>query len=67
MADVVSPPFQESPAPDAADGTLLQGLHTTTINVSMLDNSVRTISSSIDPAVFWSAVTPAGTEPTSLP
>ena len=67
MADVVSPPFQESPAPDAADGTLLQGLHTTTINVSMLDNSVRTISSSIDPAVFWSAVTPAGTESTPLP
>jgi hypothetical protein len=33
----------------------------------MLDASVRSLSSDVDQAVFWSAVTPAGSETTDLP
>jgi prepilin-type N-terminal cleavage/methylation domain-containing protein len=62
MSDVVSPPFQDKPAPAQADGLRLQGIHPATITIGMLDASVRSVSGDVDPAIFWSAVTPAGGE-----
>jgi prepilin-type N-terminal cleavage/methylation domain-containing protein len=67
MADVLSPPMQDKPAPADADGLRLQGAHPGTITVGMLDASVRNLSSDVDPAIFWSAVTPAGGEVGDLP
>jgi len=67
MSDVVSPPFQDKPAPADADGLRLQGSHPGTITIGMLDASVRSISGDVDPAIFWSAVTPAGGEVGDLP
>ena len=67
MSDVVSPPFQEKPSPSDADGLRLQGCHPGTITIGMLDASVRSISGDVDPAIFWSSVTPAGGEVGDLP
>ena len=67
MSDVVSPPFQEKPAPADADGLRLQGSHPGTITIGMLDASVRSVSGDVDPAIFWSTVTPAGGEVGDLP
>jgi prepilin-type N-terminal cleavage/methylation domain-containing protein len=67
MSDVVSPPFQDKPSPADADGLRLQGSHPGTITIGMLDASVRSVSGDIDPAIFWSAVTPAGGETGDLP
>ena len=67
MSDVVSPPFQDKPNPADADGLRLQGSHPGTITIGMLDASVRSISGDVDPAIFWSAVTPAGGEAGELP
>jgi len=67
MSDVVSPPFQDKPAVADADGLRLQGSHPATITIGMLDASVRSISGDVDPAIFWSAVTPAGGEVGDLP
>ena len=36
------------------------------MNCAMMDGSIRTISPSISPTVFWSAVTPAGGETAGL-
>ncbi|MFM7207189.1 MAG: DUF1559 domain-containing protein [Planctomycetaceae bacterium] len=67
MADVVSPPMQDRPTPTAADGLRIQGAHPGTITIGMLDASVRNVSSDVEPAVFWSAVTQAGGENGELP
>jgi len=67
MADVVSPPIQDKPAPADADGLRIQGTHPSTITVGMLDASVRSVASDVDPVIFWSAVTPAGGEVGELP
>jgi hypothetical protein len=67
VADVVSPPIQDRPAPSDADGLRIQGVHPGTITLGMLDSSVRSLSSDVDPAVFWSAVTPGGSEASDLP
>jgi hypothetical protein len=67
MADVVSPPMQDKPAPATADGLRLQGNHPGTMTIGMLDASVRSVSTDVEPAVFWSAVTPAGGEASDLP
>jgi prepilin-type N-terminal cleavage/methylation domain-containing protein len=67
MSDVVSPPFQDKPAVANADGLRLQGSHPGTITIGMLDASVRSISGDVDPAIFWSSVTPAGGEVGDLP
>ncbi|MGI9178659.1 MAG: DUF1559 domain-containing protein [Pirellulales bacterium] len=67
MADVVSPPMEDKPAPATADGLRLQGIHPGTMTIGMLDASVRSLSTDVDPAVFWSAVTPAGGEASDLP
>ena len=67
MSDVVSPPMQDKPNPADADGLRIQGIHPGTITVGMLDASVRNLSGDVDPAIFWSAVTPAGGEASDLP
>ena len=67
MSDVVSPPIQDKPSPADADGLRLQGSHPGTITIGMLDASVRSISGDVDPALFWSSVTPAGGEVGDLP
>jgi prepilin-type N-terminal cleavage/methylation domain-containing protein len=67
MADVLSPPIQDRPNPPDADGLRIQGVHPGTITIGMLDASVRNVSSDVDQVVFWSAVTPAGSEPGDLP
>ena len=67
MSVVVSPPFQDKPAVADADGLRLQGSHPGTITIGMLDASVRSISGDVEPAIFWSAVTPAGGEVGDLP
>ena len=66
LAGMTAPPLQSQPAADAADNQYLQAVHVNTLNVAMLDSSVKPINCSIDPVVFWSAVTPAGGETASL-
>ncbi|MBM4010482.1 MAG: DUF1559 domain-containing protein [Planctomycetes bacterium] len=67
MSDVVSPPIQDRPSVNDADGLRIQGIHPGTITVGMLDASVRTVATDVDQGVFWSAVTPAGGETGELP
>jgi hypothetical protein len=67
MADVLSPPIEDRPAAATADGLRIQGAHPGTITIGMLDASVRNLSGDVDPAIFWSAVTPAGGEVGELP
>ncbi len=62
LDDVIDPPIESSPDPEQSDIRLLQSIHPGVINMVMLDNSVRSVSDSIDPIVFWSYVTPAGGE-----
>jgi prepilin-type N-terminal cleavage/methylation domain-containing protein len=66
LVGMTAPPFQSRPASDAADSLYLQGVHGDSLNVAMLDSSVKPISETIDPVVFWSAVTPAGGETATL-
>lgn len=65
LADATDP-IQPTPIAEQADGKRLQSIHTGVINVGMLDGSVQSISDTIDPVLFWSAVTPAGGERRSL-
>ncbi|MGI9456782.1 MAG: DUF1559 domain-containing protein, partial [Aeoliella sp.] len=67
LDDVTNPIIQSTPELEEADGMLLQSIHPGVLNIVMLDGSVRTLSDSVDPVVFWSAVTPAGGEPSHLP
>lgn len=67
MADVVSPPMQDKPAPADADVLRLQGNHPGTMTIGMLDASVRSVGTDVEPMAFWSAVTPAGSETVELP
>jgi len=64
---VANPPIQANPPVDEADTTLLQSIHPGVINIAMLDGSTRSLTDSVDPVVFWSAVTPAGGESIQLP
>ena len=64
---VVDPPIQGNPTVEEADGSRLQSIHPGVINIVMLDNSVRSLLDSVDPAVFWSSVTPAGGETIEFP
>lgn len=66
LAGMTEPPFQSRPGSDSADNKYLQGVHGDSVHVAMLDSSVRPISGSIDPVIFWSAVTPAGGEVATL-
>ncbi|MEX0669719.1 MAG: DUF1559 domain-containing protein, partial [Pirellulales bacterium] len=67
LADAKSPPIQSAPTLTDADSTRLQACHGDTINICMLDASVRSASASGDTVVFWSAVTPAGQEQADIP
>ena len=62
LDDVVDPPIQATPLAEEADVARLQSIHPGVINTVMLDGSVRSLSDSVDPAVFWTIVTPAGGE-----
>ncbi len=62
LVDAVAPPFQTGVDPANADGTRLQSAHPSVMCTGFADSSIRTLSDSIDPVVFWSMVTPAGSE-----
>ena len=65
LLGAVAPPIQSSPAATAADGRLLQTPHTGSMNAGYADGSVQSLSTSLDPVVFWSLVTPSGGEVTT--
>jgi len=67
LAGATSPPMQSNPVVTSADNLLLQGCHPNLLNLGMLDGSVRSAATSVDPVIFWSAVTPAGAEPVEIP
>ena len=50
--------FQATPKPDACDPRVLQSSTPNGLVVALMDGSVRTISPAIDPAVYWSSMTP---------
>ncbi len=50
--------FQATPKPDACDPRVLQASNPNGLVVALMDGSVRTISPGIDPAVYWSSITP---------
>ena len=50
--------FQVAPRPDVCNPRLLQASTTSGLVVALMDGSVRTISPGIDPAVYWSSMTP---------
>jgi prepilin-type N-terminal cleavage/methylation domain-containing protein len=54
--------FQARPNLMESDATLPQTPHSQGMLAGMMDGSVRTISRSVAPGVFWSAVTPSGGE-----
>jgi type II secretory pathway pseudopilin PulG len=53
--------FQSRPPDSECDPDILQS-YFTSLNVMMMDGSIRRISPQVMPQVFWSAVTPAGGE-----
>jgi prepilin-type N-terminal cleavage/methylation domain-containing protein len=57
-----NPPFQVRPSPDKVLYDYAQSFSTSGLSVSLLDGSVRTLNSAIDPKTFWYACTPAGGE-----
>ena len=54
--------FQLRPKIDECNYRVLQTPFSAGLPVALLDGSVRTVSPSVAPAVFWGAVTPAGGE-----
>ena len=50
--------FQSLPRPDVCDPRILQASTTSGLVVALMDGSVRTISPSVAPAVYWSSMTP---------
>ena len=50
--------FQLAPRPDECDRRVVQASTRSGLIVGMMDGSVRTISPGIDPAVYWSSMTP---------
>ena len=58
--------FQVRPTLDDAWSGIPQTPFAGGLPTALYDGSVRTLSSRIDPKVFWGAVTPAGGEVTSL-
>jgi prepilin-type N-terminal cleavage/methylation domain-containing protein/prepilin-type processing-associated H-X9-DG protein len=58
----VSTPIQADPAITAADGSMIQTMHSGVMNIGMADGAVRAVLASVDPVVFWSSVTPSGGE-----
>ena len=62
LASVPGTTFQVRPTVGKADGKQLQTPYSSGLPVAMFDGSVRFLSPSIDEAVFWGAITPAGGE-----
>jgi prepilin-type N-terminal cleavage/methylation domain-containing protein/prepilin-type processing-associated H-X9-DG protein len=60
-------PLETSAHGGRCDYRVASSPHPTGIHVAMVDGSVRFVSSSIDPATWWAALTPAGGEPGGLP
>jgi len=58
--------FQLAPTPDACDPRIVQASTRSGLVVAMMDGSVRTISPSVAPAVYWSSLTPDRGEAVSL-
>jgi len=58
--------FQVAPAPNDADGRMLQATQSSGLLAAMGDGHVRTFAPSVAESVFWSAVTPAGGEIVNL-
>lgn len=54
--------FQLRPSMAECDSSLPQGLHSGGMLTAFMDGSVRTVSASVAPSAFWSAVTPNGGE-----
>ena len=54
--------FQVRPSLAECDSSVPQGLHSGGMLTAFMDGSVRTLSGSIAPSAFWSAVTPNGRE-----
>ena len=50
--------FQVAPRPDQCDSRVVQASTRSGLVIGMMDGSVRTLSPSIDPAVYWSSMTP---------
>jgi prepilin-type N-terminal cleavage/methylation domain-containing protein len=67
LADATSPPIQSPATASDADITRIQACHGSVVTIGMLDGSVRSASASMDPVVFWSAVTPTGAEQVESP
>jgi prepilin-type N-terminal cleavage/methylation domain-containing protein/prepilin-type processing-associated H-X9-DG protein len=65
LTGAIAPPIQTGPAIGSVDGQLLQTPHAGGIMTAFADGSVRTISATIAPLNFWSAVTPRGGEAVS--
>jgi hypothetical protein len=63
----VLPPFQAAPHPltGGCDPRIPQTPHAV-LTLAMADGSARAVRPGVDPAVFWSAVTPAGGETVAL-
>ena len=60
------PPFQVAPRPADCDPSLPQTPHRGGMLTLLFDGSVRGVAGGVDPAAFWSAVTPAGGESLGL-
>jgi prepilin-type N-terminal cleavage/methylation domain-containing protein/prepilin-type processing-associated H-X9-DG protein len=60
-------PLNNSAHGGKCDFRVASSPHPGGINVAMIDGSVRFVSSSIDPAHWWAAMTPAGGEPFGPP
>ena len=55
-------PFQIQPRATDCDLNRVQALTLSGLNIALADGSVRTLNPSIDPSIFWSAITPKGGE-----
>ena len=54
--------FQVAPSVAECDPTLAQTPHRSGMLAAMADGSLRTISPSVSPAIYWGAITPSGGE-----
>jgi competence protein ComGC len=59
--------FEVRPAVADADARLPHALYARGLQVAMFDGSVRTIRPTVDPSIFWAAVTPNWGEVSALP
>src|SRR5262249_54168601 len=50
--------FQSAPRPAACDGRVVQSSSASGLVVALADGSLRVLASSINPMIYWAAVTP---------